>query len=303
MANIVKMKRSAVAAKVPTTSDLELGELAVNTYDGKLYLKKNNGSDSIVQVGASELPSQTGNGGKYLTTDGTSTSWATVSGGSSNINPAGPIIVESDFIESWMYNTNGYPNNSLLGGFYARTSNSSYPIEHMGGDVNHPGIVRFTSGNADMQLMYGFGGYSQSSSGLFQFIAGSDVDRFSIVVRRSTTGSQGFFGFMDNTQASPNNCIGVRLSSSTLYCRTANGGTATESTFTNGMAANTWVQIDVTRNGSSFEFRRNGTLVQTISTNIPTTNKMAFGVFINNSSTGNVDFDYIGMQTKALTRY
>jgi hypothetical protein len=31
--------------------DLELGELAVNTWDGKLYLKKNDGSDTILEVG------------------------------------------------------------------------------------------------------------------------------------------------------------------------------------------------------------------------------------------------------------
>jgi len=34
MANSIIVKRSAVAGKVPTTSDLALGEIAVNTYDG-----------------------------------------------------------------------------------------------------------------------------------------------------------------------------------------------------------------------------------------------------------------------------
>lgn len=51
MANIVKVKRSATPAKVPTTSDLALGEIAVNTYDGVMYIKKDNGTASIVQVG------------------------------------------------------------------------------------------------------------------------------------------------------------------------------------------------------------------------------------------------------------
>jgi len=51
MANIVKVKRSATPAKVPTTSDLQLGEIAVNTFDGKMYIKKNDGTDSIVQIG------------------------------------------------------------------------------------------------------------------------------------------------------------------------------------------------------------------------------------------------------------
>jgi hypothetical protein len=47
----IKLKRSAVASKVPVVADLELGELAVNTWDGKLYLKKNDGMDAIVEVG------------------------------------------------------------------------------------------------------------------------------------------------------------------------------------------------------------------------------------------------------------
>ena len=51
----IKMKRSAVASKVPATTDLELGELGVNTYDGKLFLKKNvGGTESIVEVGVVE---------------------------------------------------------------------------------------------------------------------------------------------------------------------------------------------------------------------------------------------------------
>lgn len=52
MANTIKIKRSAVASKVPLTTDLELGELAINTYDGKLYTKKDNGTASIVEIGA-----------------------------------------------------------------------------------------------------------------------------------------------------------------------------------------------------------------------------------------------------------
>ena len=52
MANSIKIKRSAVAAKVPLTTDLALGELAINTYDGKLYLKKDDGTEAIVTVNA-----------------------------------------------------------------------------------------------------------------------------------------------------------------------------------------------------------------------------------------------------------
>ena len=45
----IKLKRSSVQGKAPTTSDLELGEIAINTYDGNLFIKKNSGTESIVK--------------------------------------------------------------------------------------------------------------------------------------------------------------------------------------------------------------------------------------------------------------
>ena len=55
MAQTVQLKRSATAGAIPTTSDLSLGELALNTYDGKAYIKKSvGGTESIVEVGATQ---------------------------------------------------------------------------------------------------------------------------------------------------------------------------------------------------------------------------------------------------------
>lgn len=48
---LLKFKRSAVPAKIPSIADLDLGELAINTYDGKVYTKKDDGTQSIVEVG------------------------------------------------------------------------------------------------------------------------------------------------------------------------------------------------------------------------------------------------------------
>ena len=54
MAQVIKVKQSSVAGKVPTTAQLQLGELALNTTDGKLYFKKNvSGTESVVTVSAS----------------------------------------------------------------------------------------------------------------------------------------------------------------------------------------------------------------------------------------------------------
>ena len=50
----IRLRRSATAGAIPTTTALNLGELAINTYDGKLFLKKDvSGTESIVEIGAS----------------------------------------------------------------------------------------------------------------------------------------------------------------------------------------------------------------------------------------------------------
>ena len=52
----VLLRRSNLAAKVPTTDQLQLGELGVNTNDGRVFLKKDNGVtvtiEQIVVTGA-----------------------------------------------------------------------------------------------------------------------------------------------------------------------------------------------------------------------------------------------------------
>jgi hypothetical protein len=50
MASIVQLKRSALSGKVPDTGSLNLGELAVNTYDGKIYFKKSGSIESVESV-------------------------------------------------------------------------------------------------------------------------------------------------------------------------------------------------------------------------------------------------------------
>jgi len=52
----VKLKRSSNSGGVPNTSDLSLGELAVNTHDGKVFTKKNvSGTESIVTLVSSDF--------------------------------------------------------------------------------------------------------------------------------------------------------------------------------------------------------------------------------------------------------
>lgn len=91
MASVVRIKRSAVQGKAPRTSDLETGELALNTRDGKLF--STDGS-SVFEIGANTefasigsltlgntnpytLPSEGGEVGQILKTDGSGNlTWA-----------------------------------------------------------------------------------------------------------------------------------------------------------------------------------------------------------------------------------
>ena len=48
MATVIKLKKSETADSVPTTSNLAVGEVAINTADQKIYVRDSN--DNIVTV-------------------------------------------------------------------------------------------------------------------------------------------------------------------------------------------------------------------------------------------------------------
>ena len=70
----------------PSTGDLSLGELAVNTYHGRFYTEKNDGSAAVVEIGSNpstltvndafSFPTSDGSSNQILKTDGSGTiSW------------------------------------------------------------------------------------------------------------------------------------------------------------------------------------------------------------------------------------
>ena len=83
MATVIQFKRSSTQNSVPATSDLALGELAVNTYHGRFYTEKNDGSASVVEVwsnpasltvnDAFSFPTSDGNSNQILKTNGSGT--------------------------------------------------------------------------------------------------------------------------------------------------------------------------------------------------------------------------------------
>ena len=55
MAQIIRLKRSTTAGSAPTTSDLSIGELAINVYDGKVFLRRSGSVDDIRQAVTDEF--------------------------------------------------------------------------------------------------------------------------------------------------------------------------------------------------------------------------------------------------------
>ena len=64
----IRIKRTSVPGKYPEVGQLDLGELAINTFEGKLFLKKSqDGVESIIDVGS--LSSLAGNNGEFQFND------------------------------------------------------------------------------------------------------------------------------------------------------------------------------------------------------------------------------------------
>lgn len=87
MATLIQFKRSSTQSAVPSTGDLSLGELAVNTYHGRFYTEKNDGTAAVVEVGSNPssltindaftFPTSDGSSNQILQTNGSGTvTWA-----------------------------------------------------------------------------------------------------------------------------------------------------------------------------------------------------------------------------------
>jgi len=56
MAQTIKLKRTSVQGKIPNTSQIDLGELAINTYDGRIFFEKDNGVETIQEILTTNSP-------------------------------------------------------------------------------------------------------------------------------------------------------------------------------------------------------------------------------------------------------
>jgi len=66
MPSKIQHRRSTVPGKVPTTAQIDLGELALNTRDGKLFLKRDNGDGTFTVIELGSVRSVAGKSGDVL---------------------------------------------------------------------------------------------------------------------------------------------------------------------------------------------------------------------------------------------
>jgi hypothetical protein len=122
MSNKIILKKSSVVAKVPLTSDLDYGELALNYADGKLYFKNSSnainsfsanidlsayatltGSQTLTNktlnsstiTGSLTAGGTTGTNGQVLISTGSGVAWSAASGGGGFPTVDAGLITES----------------------------------------------------------------------------------------------------------------------------------------------------------------------------------------------------------------
>jgi hypothetical protein len=115
MPNVIRIKRSAVSSKVPAVGDLQLGELAVNTFDGKLYTKKDNGTASIVEIGGSSAGVTSFSAGTTGLTPSTGTTGAITLAGTLAVANGGTGVTTSTGSGSTVRSTSPTLVTPLLG--------------------------------------------------------------------------------------------------------------------------------------------------------------------------------------------
>ena len=124
MSQIVQLKRSALSGKVPGTGSLNLGELALNTYDGKIFFRRSGSTDTIQEV----LTTNTTNTGS-VTLTGTLTAQSIVG----SISASNGVVSGSSQIIGILSSLNSYTAS------YATTGSNQFT-----GSQNITGSLRAT---------------------------------------------------------------------------------------------------------------------------------------------------------------
>ena len=181
MAQNILLKRSGVAGKTPTTSSLNVGEIAINTYDGKVFLHKSGSAESIEQIvttnsittGSITL-TQTGSFGELVVTN--------------DVNVAGGVYVTGDIV--------GNGDIDIAGAVSASIVSASAFVGFGGGLTGITASMRPDDFDFNSDPYAGTIGYIQSSGSLYKVATTNDAVefRYNDVVKGTFTNTNGFSG-------------------------------------------------------------------------------------------------------------
>ena len=109
MAQIIRLKRSTTAGSAPTTSDLSIGELAINVHDGKVFLRRSGSVDDVREVLTNEFT-----GSVNITGSLTATEFVGDGSGLTNLTIAQTATLRQAFEgTTWNINHNLDTNNPI----------------------------------------------------------------------------------------------------------------------------------------------------------------------------------------------
>ena len=155
MSQIVKLRRSAVEGKIPSTGSLELGELAINTADGKAYLKKDDGTESIQSL---VTTNSTTTGSIFISGSMTITGSFNLSGSINNVQQINFDTTDSEeLVEGQLgWNSNdGTLNLGLNGGDVTLQigQEQHYYVRNQSGQLIENGSVVYKTGVSGNKLL------------------------------------------------------------------------------------------------------------------------------------------------------
>jgi len=120
MAQIIRLKRSTTPGSAPTTSDLSIGEIAINVYDGKVFLRRSGSVDDIREVVTNEY-----SGAVAISGSITATSFIGDGSGLTNITVDQSATVKQSFTgTTWVVSHNLNAPNPIVQAY----DNADYQI-------------------------------------------------------------------------------------------------------------------------------------------------------------------------------
>lgn len=186
MPNAILLKRSSTPNTIPSANDLLLGEIAINTYDGKAYFKKDDGSESVLQIATTSNEFDTL---ATVTSRGSTTSSALsiTNNTSSTTTTSGALIITGGI---------GIGENITLGG----TLNISGTGNKIYGDFNNSTVsnrVLFQTSGTNAQTSVGIipnGTGTQSSHNIYNSSDANNASYTSIICSATESSIRSLFG-------------------------------------------------------------------------------------------------------------